>query len=46
MTKGMCKMNEYDAVFFYKLAIEEVLKDTDDLALLDLVYRLLVEAKK
>ena len=43
--KEMCKMNECDAVFFYKLAIEELIKETDDVDLLDLVYRILVESK-
>ena len=35
-------MNTYDRLLFYKMAIEEALKDADDLDLLDLVYRLLV----
>ena len=39
-------MTDHDAVFYYKLAIEELLTETEDVDLLDLIYRLMVEAKK
>ena len=45
MMKGMQEMNKNDVLFFYKLALEELVKETDDIDLLDLVYRILVEAK-
>ena len=37
-------MNKYDLIFYYRLAIEMLIKETEDVDLLDLVYRILVEA--
>ena len=39
-------MDDYEAKAFYKREIEEMIEDTADLGLLDLVYKILVEAKK
>lgn len=39
-------MDDYDAVFYYRLAIEDLLKKTEDVGLLDLIYKVLVESKK
>lgn len=39
-------MDDYDGVIFYKEAITELIQETEDQGLLDLVYKLLLESKK
>lgn len=39
-------MDDYEDGEFYKDAIGELIKETEDLSLLDLLYKLLLEAKK
>lgn len=38
-------MDDYDDGEFYKEAIGELIEETDDLSLLDLVYKILLGAK-
>lgn len=44
--EGDGEMDDYDGVIFYKEAIAELIQETDDLDLLDLVYKVLIESKK
>lgn len=39
-------MDDYEGKAFYKREIEEMIEDTTDIGLLDLVYKILIEAKK
>lgn len=39
-------MDDYDGVIFYHEELEKLIEETDDLDLLDLVYKVLIEAKK
>ena len=45
-TKGWCVMDGYDGGVFYKKEIEKLIEGSEDIDLLDLVYKILVEAKK
>lgn len=39
-------MDDYDGGVWYKEEIEKLIRETEDASLLDLVYKILVEAKK
>lgn len=39
-------MEEYEEGYFYKEAIGQLISETEDLDLLDLVYKILAEGKK
>ena len=42
-TKEPNKMDDYDGKTFYKAKIEKLIEETNDLGLLDLVYRILLQ---
>ena len=39
-------MDDYDGGVFYKKEIEKLIEESEDIDLLDLVYKILIEAKK